>query len=242
MNGPEVEEQLSGGRHLLQVFEPTLPPKSRSQLQHRHLISSSNGGRTAKLTVTTAKGKLKVILEESFTQHSNVVASTKSPKRTSPSQLRRKERRAADPAVRQRAAEHEAQEAAAASEMEEALPSPEKVRCNSALNILKTSPVKDDVREEVEVEVEEEVEKRPRLKVPEDYEDRANNDLWDWDADQEKVKEAEKLLRETDRCCFCDFDCPPPSEQENKKRYFGVLESLSDHIELAHPLAYEWLG
>ena len=78
--------------------------------------------------------------------------------------------------------------------------------------------------------------------VPEDYEDRANNDLWDWDANQEKVEEAEKLLRETDRCCFCDFDCPPPSEQENKKRYFGVLESLSDHIELAHPLAYEWLG
>ena len=84
MNGPKVEEQLSGGRHLLQVFEPTLPPKSRSQLQHRHLISSSNGGRTAKLTVTTAKGKLKVILEESFTQHSNVLANTKSPKRASP--------------------------------------------------------------------------------------------------------------------------------------------------------------
>ena len=206
------------------------------------LLRSLNAGRTAKLTVTTAKGKLKVILEESFTQHSNVLANTKSPKRASPSQLRRKERRAADPAVRQRAAEHEAQEAAAAYEMEEALPSPEKVRFNSALNTLKTSPVKDDVREEVEVEVEEEVEKRPRLKVPEDYEDRANNDLWDWDADQEKVKEAEKLLRETDRCCFCDFDCPPPSEQENKKRYFGVLESLSDHIELAHPLAYEWLG
>ena len=88
----------------------------------------------------------------------------------------------------------------------------------------------------------EQVEKRPQLKVPEDYEDRANNDLWDWDADQEKVKEAEKLLRETDRCCFCDFDCPPPSEQENKSRIFGRLQSLSDHIEHAHPLAYEWLG
>ena len=206
------------------------------------LLRSLNAGRTAKLTVTTAKGKLKVILEESFTKHSNVVASTKSPKRASPSQLRRKERRAADPAVRQRAAEHEAQEAAAASEMEEALPSPEKERAISAFNPLQTSPVKDDDREEVEAEVEEEVEKRPRLKVPEDYEDRANNDLWDWDANQEKVKEAEKLLRETDRCCFCDFDCPPPSEQENKSRIFGCLQSLSDHIELAHPLAYEWLG
>ena len=79
------------------------------------------------------------------------------------------------------------------------------------------------------------------MEVPEDYEDRANNDLWDWDANQEKVKEAEKLLRDTDRCCFCDFDCPSPSEQENKGRLFGVLESLCDHIELSHPLAFEWL-
>ena len=31
------------------------------------LLRSLNAGRTAKLTVTTAKGKLKVILEESFT-------------------------------------------------------------------------------------------------------------------------------------------------------------------------------
>ena len=51
------------------------------------LLRSLKAGRTAKLTVTTAKGKLKVILEESFTQHSNVSASTKSPKRASPSQL-----------------------------------------------------------------------------------------------------------------------------------------------------------
>ena len=198
------------------------------------LLRSLNAGRTAKLTVTTAKGKLKVILEESFTQHSNVVASTKSPKRASPSQLRRKERRAADPAVRQRAAEHEAQEAAAASEMEEALPSPEKERAISAFNPLQISPVKDADREEVEAEIEEKVEKRPRLKVPEDYEDRANNDLWDWDADQEKVKEAEKLLREKDRCCFCDFDCPPPSEQENKSRIFGCLQSLTTLNSLTH--------
>ena len=206
------------------------------------LLRNFDAGRTAKLTVTTARGKLKVILEESFNQHSNVMPNTKSSKRVSPSQLRRKERRAADPVVRQRAAEHEAREAASASEMEEALPSPEKERAISAFTPLQTSPVKDDVREEIEAEVEEEVEKRLRLEVPEDYEDRANNDLWDWDANQEKVEEAEKLLRETDRCCFCDFDCPPPSEQENKSRIFGRLQSLSDHIELAHPLAYEWLG
>ena len=112
----------------------------------------------------------------------------------------------------------------------------------STFTPLHTSPVKDDVREETEAEPEEEVGKRPRMEVPDDYEDRANNDLWDWDANQEKVEEAEKLLRETDRCCFCDFDCPPPSEQENKSRLFGVLESLWGHIELSHPLAHEWLG
>ena len=119
--------------------------------------------------------------------------------------------------------------------------SPEKERANSAFIPLLTSPVKDDVREEMEADDEEEVEKRPLLQVPEDYEDRANNDLWDWDANRVKVKEADKLLRETDRCCFCDFDCPPPSEQENKGRLYGVLESLWDHIKLSHQLAFEWL-
>ena len=259
------------------------------------LLRSFNANRTAKLTVTTAKGKLKVTYEESFDKHCNVKASTKSLRRVSPSQLRRKERRAADPAVQQRAAEHQAREARSACETELALPSPEKERGNSvnkslsitpvkevvrdevgveveeevaklprvqvphaatktgevllaspekerasfAFTPLETSPVRDDIREEVEAE--EEVEKRPRLQVPEDYEDRANNDLWDWDANSKKVKEADKLLRETDRCCFCDFDCPPPSEQDNKGRLFGVLESLCDHIELSHPLAFEWL-
>ena len=203
------------------------------------LLRSLNAGRTAKLTVTTAKGKLKVILEESFDKHSNVqpITSTKSPKRASPSQLRRKERRAADPVVRQRAAEHGAQEAAAASEMEKTLPSPEKMRCNSALNTLKTSPVKEDVREEIGEEV---VEKRPRVEVPHDFEDRANND---YEHDFEKTKEAEKLLSETDRCCFCDYECPPPTQQENNDRFSnGVLESLYDHVELSHPVAYEWLS
>ena len=100
--------------------------------------------------------------------------------------------------------------------------------------------MKDDVREEVEAEDEEEVEKRPRLQVPEDYEDRANNDLWDWDANWVKVKEADKLLRETDRCFFCNYS-PPPSEQEYKGRLFGVLESIWDHIKTSHPFAFEWL-
>ena len=95
---------------------------------------------------------------------------------------------------------------------------------------------------EGQADLEEEIEKRLQLLAPGDNEDCANNDLWDWDADQEKVKEAEKLLRESDGRCFCDFNCPPPSEQENKSRFSGILESLWDHIELAHPLAYEWLG
>ena len=60
--------------------------------------------------------------------------------------------------------------------------SPEKERASFPFTPLETSPVKNDVREEVEAEDEEEVEKRPQLQVPEDYEDRANNDLWDWDA------------------------------------------------------------
>ena len=63
------------------------------------LLRSFNANRTAKLTVTTAKGKLKVIFEESFDQHCKVKSTAKSPRRVSPSQLRRKMRRAADPAV-----------------------------------------------------------------------------------------------------------------------------------------------
>ena len=98
---------------------------------------------SAQLTVTTVKGKLKVILEESFDMQPNAI---KAPKRPSPSRLRRKEKRAADPAVQQRAAEHQAQVAAA--ETGEVLANPEKERASSAFNPLETSPVKDDVREE----------------------------------------------------------------------------------------------
>ena len=106
---------------------------------------------------------MKVILEESFDVQPIAV---KTPKRPSPSQFRRKERRAADPAVQQRAAEHQAR--VAPVETGEVLASPEKERASSALNPLQTSPVKDDVREETETEPEEEVEKRPRVEVPED--------------------------------------------------------------------------
>ena len=225
---------------LIQISQPGMAGVESAKKALWALLRNFDVGGTAKLTVTTARGKLTVNLEESFTQHSNALASTKSPKRASPSQLRRKERRAADPAVRQRAAEHEsasaAEEAAVASEA--ALPSPEKVRGSSASISLKTSPAKDDFREEV---LDGEVEKPPRVQVPYDFADRANNDYFH---DFEKVKEAEKILRETDSCCFCDFICPTPSKQENDDREssFGILQSLWDHIEQSHTEAFEWLG
>ena len=187
------------------------------------LLRNLDAGRTAKLTVTTARGKLKVVLEESFDQYSNVLPSTKTPRRVSPSQLRRKERRAADPAVRLRAAEHTG-EAPASSELDAALPSPEKVRSSCPANSLKTTPVKEVIREEVSEDV---VEKPSFLEVPHDFADRATND-YNAENDIEKIKEAEKILRETDRCCFCDYKCPPPSRQENDDREssFGILQSL----------------
>ena len=209
------------------------------------LLRSFNANRTAKLTVTTAKGKLKVIFEESFDQHCKVKSTAKSPRRVSPSQLRRKTRRAADPAVQQRAAEHQARVAAAATD-EPALPSPEKERSDCAPDSLAITPVKEVVREEVGVEViEEEVAKLPRVQVPHDWEDRANNG---YEHDFERVKEAFKIMSENDQCGFCEFKCPTPTLKESEDRYpcgpndFGILDSLWDHIEECHPLAYEWLG
>ena len=75
-----------------------------------------------------------------------------------------KERRAADPAVKERAAVHAAGQEAAARE--EILPSPEKLGSNTSLESLVTSPVKDNVREVVE--------EQPQV-VPPDFEDCASN-------------------------------------------------------------------
>ena len=154
-------------------------------------------------------------------------------------------RRAADPAVQQRAAEHQARVAAAASD-EPVLPSPEKERSDCAPDSLAITPVKEVVREEVGVEViEEEVAKLPRVQVPHDWEDRANNG---YEHDFERVKEAFKIMSENDQCGFCEFKCPTPTLKESEDRYpcgpndFGILDSLWDHIEECHPLAYELLG
>ena len=200
------------------------------------MLRSYNAQRCAKLTVSTEKGKLKVILVENFHKHTDSVPLSKGPRKISPSQLRRKARRAADPAVKERAAAHQAGQVAAAGE--ETLPSPEKVRCNSSMQSLATSPVKDDIREDVGEEV---VEEHLQVVVPPDFEDRANNDYYH---DLKKVDEAMKILGKTDKCCFCEYKCPTPTEQEEKDREtgFGILDSLWDHIEDLHPLAYEWLS
>ena len=88
---------------------------------------------------------------------------------------------------------------------------------------------------------EEVVEEHPQVVVPPDFEDRANND---YHHDLKKVDETMKIPGKTDKCCFCDYKCPTPTEQEEKDREigFGLLDSLWDHIEKRHPLAYEWLS
>ena len=209
------------------------------------LLRSLNAGRASKLTVTTANGKLKVCLEESFDKKSDMQPGAKSTKRVSPSRLRRKKRRAADPAVRQRAAEHEALEAA--SQIEDSLPTPEKERCSSVLSSLQISPVKDDTRDEEDAvddhgPGEEAVGKQPAYQLPQDYQDYANFSEWFWADDIKKRDEARHLMSETDRCCFCEYECPPPTQQEDESRILGNLMSMWDHIEVSHPVAHEWMA
>ena len=77
-------------------------------------------------------------------------------------------------------------------------------QCQLLCEPLASSPEKEAIREDLFEGV---VEKPLFLKVPHDFEDRANND---YEHDFEKTKEAEKILSE-DRCCFCDYECPPPN-------------------------------
>ena len=71
---------------------------------------------------------------------------------------------------------------------------------------------------------EEVVEEHPQAVVPPDFEDRANND---YHHDLKKVDETMKIPGKTDKCCFCDYKCPTPTEQEEKDREtgFGLLEA-----------------
>ena len=75
---------------------------------------------------------------------------------------------------------------------------------------------------------EEVVEEHPQAVVPPDFEDRANND---YHHDLKKVDETMKIPGKTDKCCFCDYKCPTPTEQEEKDREtgFGLLDSLRSH-------------
>ena len=71
---------------------------------------------------------------------------------------------------------------------------------------------------------------------------RANIENWVekyQDANTEKVEQAKSLMAASDKCCF---NCPPPSQQEDENRFYGVLDSLWDHIEMNHHLEWEWLG
>ena len=119
------------------------------------LIDSWKAKRSATLTLKSVNGELRARLEINLGHHEHDQAKlkTKRPKKPCPSQQRRKERRAADPAVKARAAAHlavvAAEEAAHLPAHEAALPSPEKVRSSCALKSLKTSSLKDEAREEV---------------------------------------------------------------------------------------------
>ena len=179
-------------------------------------------------------------------------------KRAGPSRRRRKVRRAADPAVQHRAAGHVSKPAAdpevssEEGEYSEYISSPEKDRASATSNPnLQISPEKVVVREEVEevseaaVEAEAEKPPRPRVAMPVHYVNWANIENWVekyWDANTKMVEEAKRLMAATDKCCFCEFNCPPPSQQEDENRFDGVQDSLWDHIEMYHPLEWEWLG
>ena len=87
----------------------------------------------------------------------------------------------------------------------------------------------DDVREEVSEE--EVVEKRHLIAVPPDFEDRANND---YDHDLEKVDKVVKILGETDKCCFCEYDCPSPSERRRIVKV-GLVSLIVSGTTLNNP-------
>ena len=204
------------------------------------LVNQWKAKKSATLTLKSVHGDLTVAFSVNLGQHNE-----KEPTKTCPplkrgassSKQRRKQKRAADPAVQLRAEAHAAAQAAAGEAEEEADIDTLRNEESHLESSLAPSPEKEAIREEV---VEGVVEKQPLVEVPHDFADRANND---YEHDVEKTKEAEKLLSERDRCCFCDeFVCPPPTQLENDDRVFGILQSLWDHIELAHNLAYEWLA
>ena len=216
------------------------------------LVNQWKAKKSATLTLKSVNGDLLVAFNVNLGQHDDKEPTHEKIRRplkkgASSSKQRRKQQRAADPAVKLRAEAHAAAQAAAEAGAEEAGTEEadaeeadvETLRSEKSYieSFLAPSPEKEAIREEV---VEGAVEKPPLVEVPHDFADRANND---YEHDFEKTKEAEKLLSERDRCCFChDYQCPPPTQLENDGRCFGILQSLWDHIELSHNQAYEWLA
>ena len=203
------------------------------------LVNQWKAKKSATLTLKSVNGDLKVAFSVNLGQHDDSEPTNQKTHRplkrgASSSKQRRKRKRAADPAVQLRAEAHAAAQAAAGEAEEEA--DIDTLRNEEAhlVSSLAPSPEKETIREELFESV---VEKPPFLEVPHDFEDRANND---YEHDFEKTKEAEKILSE-DRRCFCNYECPAPTPQENSERFLGILQQCWDHIEESHPLAYEWL-
>ena len=206
------------------------------------LVNQWKAKKSATLTLKSVNGELRVSFTVSLGQHDDSEPThlkTRQPLKrgASASKQRRKQRRAADPAVQLRAEAHaaaqEAAEPGAENEADvETLRDEKQFTTNS---FMAPSPEKEVGREELEDE--------PGddgfcgfVEIPHDF------GTPDYDHDLEKVKEAEKIMSQTDRCCFCTFQCPLPNQQESGKRLFGILETLWDHIEHEHPLGFEWLG
>ena len=223
------------------------------------LVNQWKAKKSATLTLKSVNGDLTVAFSVNLGQHDDkepTYQKTCHPlKRGASSSKQRRQHRAADPAVRLRAEAHAAAQAAAEAGAEEAEVETLRSEKSHIKSPLALSPEKEAIREEVdegEVEkpplVEERAqvpqrqllrEHRALIEVPHDFADRANND---YEHDFEKTKEAEKLLSERDRCCFChEYECPPPTPLENNDRILGILQSLWDHIELSHSQAFEWL-
>ena len=206
------------------------------------LVNQWKAKKSATLTLKSVNGDLKVFFNVNLGQHDDSEPTRQNTHRplkreASSSKQRRKQRRAADPAVQLRAEAHAADQAAAEAGAEkeadvETLRDEEQFIIKSPIV---PSPEKEVLREELGEE--------PVgdgfcgfVEIPHDF------GTPDYDHDLEKVKEAENILSQTDRCCFCTFQCPLPNHQESGKCIFGILETLWDHIENEHPLGFEWLG
>ena len=210
------------------------------------LVNLWKAKKSATLTLKSVKGDLEVTFNVNLGQHDgkdeprNQKTQFLLKRGASSSKQRRKQRRAADPAVKQRAEAYAAAEASAVAAAEASAVEEDEIETlrNEKPHIkspMVPSPEKEVSREELVDE--------PGgdgfcgfVEIPHDF------GTPDYDHDFEKTKEAEKILSQTDRCCFCAFQCPLPTQQENGKRLFGILENLWDHIENEHPKGFDWLG